>query len=282
MPYFRYSGGVGDPVKFVYAGSSPQGARIVAQSQDCGLRWYDESRGHDYFAHVFCEDSPKKLKADFNPMSLFLSPDIKTSFPAELKRKASEIMKGQRAREEPPLLDSFSSFSELQSNPAFSGYAVFSQGRLSQRSVARLSSAAAAIVNRLSNPVGRPLLFDIANQNSLNVMAAALGVIPPALRHSVSFATFAATEEIVANSPFATFTFVGVKAQSGMCDPDTGILGDLPDAGFEFSNAAEAAQFARIVNATVDVPGMDGFGALMFIADVVGKFRKGAYNGKQY
>ena len=36
------------------------------------------------------------------------------------------------------------------------------------------------------------------------------------------------------------------------------------------------------MNATADVPGMDGLGALMFIADVVGKFRKGAYNGKQY
>ena len=88
MSYFRYPGPPEGPVRFVYVGVTPSGQRVLAQSRDSGLRWYDESRGHDYFAHVFVEPASAALPPEFNPMSLYMSSGrdgIQTEFPAELK-----------------------------------------------------------------------------------------------------------------------------------------------------------------------------------------------------
>jgi len=262
MPYFRYTGSANDPVRFVYVGATPSGARILSQSLDCGLRWYDESRGHDYFAHVFVENNPKPLPAHFNPMSLFMSGDLKTAFPAdaELRKKALDILKGVRAKEEPPPLSAPDSIFELKSNKEFENELLFVPERIPPEAVAKLASVAAAIADKVANLGGPPILFDAANPNSKYIMAAALALLPPVLRHAASFTTFAVSSELGQSSPVGSFAFVGTIQQGRECDPDTGIIGKIEgNADFTFSDLAEVEKFARIADTVDGIRGIEAF-----------------------
>ena len=235
------------PVRLVYANEPMTGRRIMAQSLDAGLRWYDQTRGRDYFAHVFTgietDFDLKDLPVWFNPMALFLSPSIQTEFPVEFREKALEILNGDRPNEPPPDLPAVDSLSELEPNERYSDEILFS--RISQKTIENLGRFVSCIMRNS----GIPLIFDTRKPESIDCMAAIMRLAPLSLRVKLNFATWIPESETRTFPGFSTFAFYGTMREGESADPDTGIYGVVPQGGLEFRSRDDVELFKRMVDA---------------------------------
>lgn len=259
-PYFQFKDCSGDadfatgevdgrrlPIRLIYANAPMTGRRVMAQSLDAGLRWYDQTRGHDYFAHVFtgmeADFDLKGFPVWFNPMALFLSPSIQTEFPMEFREKALQILNGDRPNESPPDLPALDSLSEIEPNESFSDEILFS--RLSQKTIENLGRFVSCIVRKNRNP----LIFDATRPESIDCMAAIIRLAPLSLRVKLNFSTWIPENETRTFPGFSAFSFYGTVREGESADPDTGLYGELPQGELEFRSREDVELFKRMVDA---------------------------------
>lgn len=234
---FRYTGPDSGPVRYVHL-PDVGGKRVFSLSADAGLRWYDKTRGHDYFAHIFLEDASAPVPAGFNPAVYALSASFQRAFPEALKEKALKILQGRIPNEEPPLLAAAPGVSALVPAPALSAAAAFEDFSLPDEACERLADVASAFASRI-RAGGPPLVFDASCPAFLPFVASALSLVPESLRAKAAFATFVAAGEAADFPELRQMCFIGVDAAGRGADPATGLASDVPRRGVRHQSCAE-------------------------------------------
>lgn len=234
------------PVRLAFAVNPETGRRIVAQSLDAGLRWYDRTRGRDYFAHVFVESrsggGERGTSASFNPVALFLSPSFQTEFPQEFRDEALKIMNGERTNGPTPELPVVDSLDDILQNGRFSDDALFD--RFPAAAFGKLGGVVAALAAGKTT-----VYFDATKPEGIDAMAAGVRLLPLQLRMKLDFVTWIPQNEIQ-KFPVATrLAFVGTIREGEKADPDTGLYGTLPAGGPEFKSREDVELFKRMVDA---------------------------------
>lgn len=258
-PYFQFSNNPAEsgeataqidgrqlPVRLVFARDPETGRRIIAQSLDAGLRWYDQTRGRDYFAHVFVESASgggeTPVSTAFNPVALFLSPSFQREFPEEFRAEALRIMNGERANGPTPELPAIDSLEDILQNEWFSDYVLFD--RLPSAAVDKLGS----VVSALSGG-NATIFFDATKPEGIDALAAGVRLLPLQLRMKSEFVTWIPQNEIQ-KFPVATrLAFVGTIREGEKADLDTGLYGTLQSGGPEFKSREDVELFKRMVDA---------------------------------
>lgn len=276
-PYFQFrepaTGGDGGeefcnvqlPVQLVFAIVPESGLRIVAQSLDAGLRWYDQTRGRDYFAHVLVESRPgaafENVAASFNPVALFLSPDFQICFPDELRDKALQIFHGEIPNEPTPELPQISSTFSFAPNPALEDELLFE--RLPDRAITKLGALVAAMASAKPAKNCVAFFFDATRAASIDTMAAATRLIPLSKRTGMAFTTWLPSGDAKSPLLLRGLLFAGTCRQDEDADPDTGLYGELPQGGPEFRSREDVELFKRMVDAGGTALGAEDFDALV-------------------
>ncbi len=259
-PYFQFKEGFADsgivageinghklPVRFVFTADPKSGRRIIAQSVDAGPRWYDQTRGRDYFAHVLVgtesDMGQDGLPVCFNPMALFLSPTFQTEFPEAFREKALQIMNGEISNEPTPDLPVLDSLSAMSPNESYSDEVLFDS--LSPEAMAKLGGLVAAIAKGDAGT----LFFDAFKPESMTCMATCVRLLPLSRRLNLKFATWIPENELRTFPGVADFAFVGTLREGESADPDTGLYGAPPQRGPDFQSYEDVECFRRMVDA---------------------------------
>ncbi|MBP5510343.1 MAG: hypothetical protein J6Z49_05445 [Kiritimatiellae bacterium] len=259
------------PIKFVYCSRKEDGKKVVSQSLDAGLRWYDKTRGQDYFAHVFVEKGEGDLFAgateSFNPVSLLLSPSIQTEFPEEYRERALGILNGDYPDEPTPELPVWETISDIKPNPYFSDEYIFE--RLSDNLVQKIGRIVFAMSRFMSKDGGSTLAFDGTRASSLDTIAIAVRLLPLVVRRNISFSTWLPSSEMRTFPDAEHLVFVGTVRDGETADPDTGLYGELPQGGPKFGSREDVELFKRMVDDGGTELDAEDFDALVSCWEVV-------------
>ena len=236
------------PVQFVYAWNA-QGGLVASQTVDAGLRWFDKSRGRDYFAHVAVAagDEADIFPPGFNPLALYMSETFETAFPEALRKKAEDILAGVAPNAPTPPLEKPETFAGFVPNPALSGDAPFRS--LSKGAAGKLFGLARILAEKAAG-AGGTLFFDATSPAAIPALAAALSILPEALRRKVSFSTWLPQQAVSGFPAGAPLLFCGTVVPNAAPDPDTGVYCELredPENGF--ADVDEAIGFKRMADA---------------------------------
>lgn len=239
------------PIRFVYCRRSVDGGRVISQSLDAGPRWYDKTRGRDYFAHVFLEKGEGDVfdgtPASFNPMAMLMSPSMQTEFPHEFRERALGILNGDYPNEPTPPMPRLETLSSIEPNPDFSDAALLD--KLSPALISKLGAIVAAMMRFAAGTDNAKLVVDGTKSMSLVAMATAVRMLPPGIRRDISFATWLPSNELRAFPDADCLLFTGTHRRNESADPDTGLYGDLPQDGLLFKSRSDIECFIRMADA---------------------------------
>lgn len=237
------------PVQLVFATLPGTKRRFVSQSLDSGLRWYDQTRGRDYFAHVFVESVAgsglDEVSLDFNPVAWFLSRSFQTEFPTDLRDKALEIFRGETPNEPTPELPTVP-LSDIHPAEELTDSAIF--GNLSDKTASLLGPLISAMIRKNRGEKKKVFAFDGTKNQSLFTMAACVRLLPLSVRQSLSFSTWIPPGDLRSFPESEDLLFVGTFRAGETADPDTGLYGPIPQGGPEFKSREDVESFKEMVD----------------------------------
>lgn len=241
------------PVQFVSTMLST-GERVLIQTCDSGLRWWDNRPG-DFWAQCFVIPEENWKYTSYSAFNWFLSPSVDVCYPNDMREKATAICNRELPFEDPPLLPSLESLSELEFNQDFCFQNVIS--RVEQTQIAKLGDLIFEIISREKNNVNNPkaLIFDASNEKSLDVMALVLELLPEKLRKNAQFATYLHDKNIIGTSVNETFAFYGTILDSKEADEATGLYTEIETGNLIFENTNK--RDIELFKSMIDACGMD-------------------------
>ena len=240
------------PIKLTFVNAEKKEYRIICQSLDAGPRWYDQTRGKDYFAHVFVElpvgNDLINVTESFNPMSWFLSSSFQVEFPEIYREKALQILHGERSNEPTPLLPVLSSLTDIEPNFNYVDDQLFSRICGNDNFIRKIGKLAAEMVRRHLSIQTMPLFFDGTKAYSIDAMAAAVRLLPLIMRTKISFCTWLPSGEIKSFPAINNILFAGTFRSGEVADLDIGLYGVVPIDGPTFTSREDIETFKRMVD----------------------------------
>jgi len=281
------------PVKLVFAVNAKTGRRLVCQSLDAGARWYDQTRGKDYFAHVFTAKSSQNnfddIEETFNPVAWLLSPSFQVEFPNEYRDKALKILHGECPNEPTPSLPTLNSIMEIEQNYDFADEQLFSRFCENEKAIHKVGKIISTMIHCYASKQNLSLFFDGTKSYSIDAMAVAVRLLPLSMRTNISFCTWLSAGELRTFPSVDELLFAGTLRRGETADHDIGLYGVLPQDGPDFGNSEEIETFKQMIDAGGILLDVSDFEELVFcwrvaVGQVIGsdEFRRAAKFASRY
>lgn len=240
------------PIKLTFVGKESHGLTVLSQVCDCGLRWWDTSRGKNYFSHVYLGDATNafdELNMSFNPMAWYGS----KCFQVDQKDFSSQVKKAGENSIAPKLdvLPEMTGLQKLDINLELEDIKLF--GRYDNGGKGNWSKIGAIVdwmYRRMNGEEGEPLVFDARKREGIDAMALGLRLLPFATRKQVVFSTWLTSSEMSAFPEGNQLLFYGTIYEGETADPDTGLYGKKSSLrGLDFTSREDTRLFQQIVDA---------------------------------